>query len=541
MKFVEALILLYTPHEGIEADFNISILRGGHPVLKIGDLSIEASQKLGLLLDQLRHPAAKSLNSSTIIVLINSLSSVAKKRPAYCGRILPVLLSLDPLSFLKGVYAAATNLALKTVFLSCLKCTHPAAAPWKDRLTSALKEIEGGGQAAKAKDLFYKTNGSIQDKDSVEDTKVSVEENPLCASSDVAESNLSRKRSGSEYNIDLNGDASDGKRARITPSVSEESTDGLNGNDGVSLPRVASTSTGPSDSRGVSDSGPAQQLVGLFGTLVSQGEKAIGSLEILISSISADLLTDVVMANMHNIPPNCSSYADGTDELVMNMCIVGSDAQIKYPPSFVAGVLSLSTAFPPIAALINPHNEDEEVYSVHVDQQMFPAEDARTPPGLLATCDTSFPENEESNTVSPQNVHYIGNRESGIPGLESSAQHDGSGALVTNVLSSTNVEAASKNQNASFSGKLLVDVIPSMSVDKLEEFSPKAVGTVASASQFVLPKISAPVVDLSDEEKDSLQKLVFLRIVEAYKQISMSGGSQLRFSLLAHLGVEVNF
>ncbi|VYS65520.1 unnamed protein product [Arabidopsis thaliana] len=538
MKFVEALILLYTPHEGIEADFNISILRGGHPVLKIGDLSIEASQKLGLLLDQLRHPAAKSLNSSTIIVLINSLSSVAKKRPAYCGRILPVLLSLDPLSFLKGVYAAATNLALKTVFLSCLKCTHPAAAPWKDRLTSALKEIEGGGQAAKAKDLFYKTNGSIQDKDSVEDTKVSVEENPLCASSDVAESNLSRKRSGSEYNIDLNGDASDGKRARITPSVSEESTDGLNGNDGVSLPRVASTSTGPSDSRGVSDSGPAQQLVGLFGTLVSQGEKAIGSLEILISSISADLLTDVVMANMHNIPPNCSSYADGTDELVMNMCIVGSDAQIKYPPSFVAGVLSLSTAFPPIAALINPHNEDEEVYSVHVDQQMFPAEDARTPPGLLATCDTSFPENEESNTVSPQNVHYIGNRESGIPGLESSAQHDVSGALVTNVLSSTNVEAASKNQNASFSGKLLVDVIPSMSVDKSEEFSPKAVGTVASASQFVLPKISAPVVDLSDEEKDSLQKLVFLRIVEAYKQISMSGGSQLRFSLLAHLGVE---
>lgn len=106
----------------------------------------------------------------------------------------------------------------------------------------------------------------------------------------------------------------------------------------------------------MSDSGPAQQLVGLFGTLVSQGEKAIGSLEILISSISADLLTDVVMANMHNIPPNCSSYADGTDELVMNMCIVGSDAQIKYPPSFVAGVLSLSTAFPPIAALINPHN-----------------------------------------------------------------------------------------------------------------------------------------------------------------------------------------
>ncbi|KAL1206764.1 hypothetical protein V5N11_002212 [Cardamine amara subsp. amara] len=566
MKFVEALILLYTPdpsgslqsssHEGIQADFNISILRGGHPVLNIGDLSIEASQKLGLLLDQLRHPAAKSLNSSTIVVLINSLSSVAKKRPAYCGRILPVLLSLDPLSFLKGVHAAATNLSLKTVFLSCWKCTHPAAAPWKERLIGALKEIEGGGRAGKAKDLFYKTNGSIQDKDSVEDTKVSVEKNPTCASSVVAESNFGRKRSESEYSIDLNGDALSGKRARITPSVSENSSEGLHGNDGGSLTPVTSTSTGPSNSRGVTDTGPVQHLVAMFGTLVAQGVKAIGSLEILIPSISEDMLADVVMANMHNIPSNGSTYGDGTDELVMNMCIVGTDAQIKYPPSFVSAVLSLSTEFPPIAALINPHtpkteNEGEELCADHVDQQMFPAEGTVLATGLSASSDASFPENEECNIVFPPYVHYTGNIESGIPGLDSSAQHDVlSEALVTSVLDSTDVETASKNHISSFSGKLLVDVVPSVSVDKSEEFSPKAAGTgsdslvlstatsVASAPQFVLPKISAPVVDLSDEEKDSLQNLVFLRIVEAYKQISVSGGSQLRFSLLAHLGVE---
>ncbi|KFK24648.1 hypothetical protein AALP_AA8G006900 [Arabis alpina] len=556
MKFVEALILLYTPdpsgslespsHEGIQADFNISMLRGGHPLLNIGDLSIEAIQKLGLLLDQLRHPAAKSLNSSTIVVLINSLSSVAKKRPPYCGRILPVLLSLDTLSFLKGVHAAAANLALKTVFLSCLKCTHPAAAPWKDRLSGALKEVEGGGRAGKAEDLFYKTNGGIQDKDSVEDTKVSVGENPLCASSVVAETNSGRKRSGSEYNIDLNGDALSGKRARVIPSVSEESTEGLNVNHASSLPRAASSSTGPSNSGGVSDTGPVQQLVAMFGALVAQGEKAIGSLEILISSIQADLLADVVMANMHNIPSNGSSYDDGTDELVMNVCIVGSDAQNKYPPSFVAGVLSLSTSFPPIAALINPHipkteNEGEELGADHVDQQMFPAEDA----------DASFPTNEDDNIVFPPNVNYIGNIESGIPGLDSSAQHEVlAKALVTSGLDFTDVKAASKNQDASFSGNLLLDVNPSVSADKSEELSPKVAGadsstlvastatSVVSAPQFVLPKISAPVVDLSDEEKDSLQKLVFLRIVEAYKQISISGGSQRRFSLLAHLGVE---
>uniref|UniRef100_A0A1J3J2M7 Symplekin n=1 Tax=Noccaea caerulescens TaxID=107243 RepID=A0A1J3J2M7_NOCCA len=560
IKFVEALIVFYTPDPSGSSespsreDFNISILRGGHPVLNIGDLSIEASQKLGLLLDQLRHPAAKSLNSSTIIVLINSLSSVAKKRPAYCGKILPVLLSLDPLMFLNGVHAAAANLALKTVFLSCLKCTHPAAAPWKDRLIGALKEIEYGGRVEKTEDLFYKTNGSIQDKDSVEDTKfqVSVKENPLCATSAVEESNSGRKRSGSDKNMDLNGDALSGKRARIAPSMSGESTGGLNGNDVDSLPLVASTSAGQNNSRGVSDSGPVQQLVAMFGALVAQGEKAIGSLEILISSISSDLLADVVMANMDNIPPNGSSYADGTDGLVMNMCIVGSDAQIKYPPSFVAGVLSLSTAFPPIAALINcnipkTENEGEKFGADHVDQQMFPAEDAVVATGLSASSDTSFPVNEEF----PPDVHYIENIESSIPGLDSSAQHDVlSEAPITSVLGSTNLEAASKNQDASFSGELLLAMVPSVSMDKSEEFSPKAAGTgsnslvfstatsVASAPHFVLPKISAPVVVLSDEEKDSLQKLVFLRIVEAYKQISMSGGSQLRSSLLAHLGVE---
>ncbi|KAG5407955.1 hypothetical protein IGI04_004274 [Brassica rapa subsp. trilocularis] len=554
MKFVEALILLYTPDPSLSLDsqdFNISILRGGHPVLNIGDLSIEASQKLGSLLDQLRHPAAKSLNSSTIIFLINSLSSVAKKRPAYCGRILPVLLSLDAPSFLKGVHAAAANLALKTVFLSCLECTHPAAAPWKDRLIGALKEIEGGSRAEKAEDLFYTTNGSVQDKDCVEDTKVSVEENSLRASSAVTESNFGRKRSGSEYNIDLNGDALTGKRSRITPSVSGESTEGLNGNSVGSLPLVTSTSTGPSSSRGVSDTGPVQQLVAMFGALVAQGEKAIGSLEILISSISADLLADVVMANMHNILLNGSSYADDTDELVMNMSIVGSDAQIKYPPSFVAGVLSLSTAFPPVAALINPHtpkteNEGEELCVNHVDQPIFPAVDAVIASGLSASS-----VNEEGNIELPPNVDYRRNIESCIPGLDSSAQrYVLSEAPVTSVLGSKNVEAASKNQDTSASGELLLAVIPSVSVDKSEEFSPKATGigsnslvsstatSLASAPQFVLPKISAPVVNLSDEEKDSLQKLVFSRIVEAYKQVSMSGGSQLRFSLLAHLGVE---
>ncbi|GKA33899.1 putative reverse transcriptase domain-containing protein, partial [Tanacetum coccineum] len=108
LKFVESVTLLYTadpsassepPADQTSSDeFNMAWLRGGHPILNVGDLSIEASRNLGLLLDQLRYPAVKSLSNIVVIVLIKSLSAIAKKRPAFYGRILPVLLVLDPSS-----------------------------------------------------------------------------------------------------------------------------------------------------------------------------------------------------------------------------------------------------------------------------------------------------------------------------------------------------------------------------------------------------------------------------------------------------------
>lgn len=59
-----------------------------------------------------------------------SLTAIAKKRPAYYGRILPVLLSLDPPSFvIKGFHVYGAHHALKSALRSCLKCTHPSAAP----------------------------------------------------------------------------------------------------------------------------------------------------------------------------------------------------------------------------------------------------------------------------------------------------------------------------------------------------------------------------------------------------------------------------
>ncbi|GKC12456.1 symplekin isoform X1, partial [Tanacetum coccineum] len=240
LKFVESVTLLYTadpsassepPADQTSSDeFNIAWL----PILNVGDLSIEASRNLGLLLDQLRYPAVKSLSNIVVIVLIKSLSAIAKKRPAFYGRILPVLLDLDPSSAaVKAGHVSGVHHALKNAFLSCLRCTHPVGS---------LREMKAGGLAEEALRDVSRGNSSV-----AQDVKPSIE-----ASNSVHSPGI-RKRSEVQDVSDLNND---------------------------------------------DDNGRVQQLVAMFSSLVAQGEQSAGMLEILISSISADLLAQVVMANM---------------------------------------------------------------------------------------------------------------------------------------------------------------------------------------------------------------------------------------------------
>lgn len=65
-----------------------------------------------------------------LVPFIHSLSEIATKRPAFYGRILPVLLSLSPArSDGNKLHVSGVYRALKTAFISCLHCKHPGAAP----------------------------------------------------------------------------------------------------------------------------------------------------------------------------------------------------------------------------------------------------------------------------------------------------------------------------------------------------------------------------------------------------------------------------
>lgn len=564
LKFVESVVLLYTPDPSVSSEpppaldiegkfeqFNVSWLRGGHPVLNVGDLSVEASQSLSLLLDQLRFPAVKTITNLMIIVLINCLSAIATKRPAFYGRILPVLLSLNPSSsdsnekHVSGVYHA-----LKTAFISCLNCTHPGAAPWRDRLEGALREKKAGVQAEPVVSQDSQDNGHIELKDF---SSISEDSKPSIRSS------AGTKRPGVEDNAELIDDNLSKKRMRSAPIVSKVPKQELSGNQ----ERV---STGGSTTiRSDGDNVNLQPLVAMFGTLVAQGEKAAASLDILISSISADLLADVVMANMRNLPSN-QPKVDADEEPPLKPEI---ESNLRQLSSLLADAVSQSSMlaekderYDQSLVSIEPELQQIKGGEQHLDSVTTnvtsdalnyasdQAPDYVTEPLSSTKIIPVLMENDVSAVQSDD--ADIENAEDSIPGLDSVARKVESSELVAvSAFGPTELEDGSQDQGSSLVRSSL-EVGPSNSTDRSEELSPKeAVTDVTSVNSskatatstgispvLLLPKISAPVINLSDEQKDNLQKSAFARVVDAYKQIAIAGGSQVRFSLLAYLGVE---
>ncbi|KAL6987816.1 hypothetical protein U1Q18_013561 [Sarracenia purpurea var. burkii] len=385
------------------------------------------------------------------------------------------------------------------------------------------------------------------------------QEKPSIKGCEVLPSNIGRKRSGLQDDSDLVDDNLSGKRVRSTPIVSEGSDQDLD------KEQVGVPSTGLTTSRGDGDNGPVQQLVAMFGALVAQGEKAIGSLEILISSISADLLAEVVMANMRHLPSSLPK-TEGDEEPSLNRgCpnIVGFDTQLRHLSSILTELLSVSSAPMQLDSLLDVQqsssndksSRDEELpVGAAVDNDVVCAvlkhENEQALVSLPVSSSGEVPPGIENGfSALPSEVLDVGNLESVIPGLDSATRCDGFAETIVSSLTPTDLEDASQGQVTSF-GRSPLELVPSISTDRSEELSPKTAITDASSfisstatsvglsTQVVLPKMSAPVINLADGEKDQLQKMAFTRIVETYKQIKIAGGSHVRFSLLAYLGIE---
>lgn len=568
VKFIEALVLLYTPDPDLPSDppndagsgFNISWLKGGHPLLNVGDLAMEASQSLRLLLDQLKLPQVKSLSNSMIIVLINSLSAIAKRRPSFYGRILPVLLCLDPASsVIKGVQVPGAHHALKNAFMACLNCTHSSAAPWRARLVDALKTMNSG---AIGEQMVYldKISGALSTEDPLS-TKEDIV--PLQVHDD-AHGDLTRKRCIVLGNGDLEqDDSASGKRCRVSPPLSEETAkEDLLASQNAIHNEVPLTDSG--DSTEDDDSGPVQQLVGMFGALVAQGEKAAKSLEILISSISSDLLAEVVMANIKYLPPSCPK-ANGEEESFPTMSSapnsVNKNLPLLQPSTVTSDNFSISSAFSLISSLLNVHSvtthddnrvdhKVEEEIGIEggiIESSIAGDSTAGMPPAIPASLEQPVP--EKVSSASPVYEKGTETIMGIIPGLESTRSSDEIVESLDASYASGELPDMTQENNMNLEIVLPLDVSSSNCITSctsetlspsiaVSDASPVPSNSLVGPTQYLLPKMIVHDVNLNDDQKDHLQKLAFTRILEAYKQVALSGGSQAHLSLLAHLGIE---
>ncbi|RZS21206.1 hypothetical protein BHM03_00053818 [Ensete ventricosum] len=291
-------------------------------------------------------------------------------------------------------------------------------------------------------------------------------------------------------------------------------------------------------------SGPVQQLVAMFGALVAQGEKAAGSLEILISSISSDLLAEVVMANMQHLPPTCPK-TDKDD--------VASET--GYPSCLASSVLPSIQLSHFAFHLQESHQISEEKVMDTVETTLLSSsvgDGSAMMPAILPASVSPFPVVTQNGSSAVSLSLNSATEERVIPGVDSTSStdeiqesHDASHSSNPEVNDSSQDHATSLGSlvpsNVLSTCSMATDVLETQStgVGIFDTSQASSTASLVTSCQYVLPKMMILDVNLTDEAKDQLQKVAFVRILDAYKQVAISGGLDARCSLLVHLGIEV--
>ncbi|CAK9236326.1 unnamed protein product [Sphagnum troendelagicum] len=577
VKFVETTILLFTPDpsgssqpppnqqnsDGVAKGFNIAWIAGGHPLLDANALGQEASKNLGLLLNQLRAPESSVLPGPVAIVLVNSLAGIAKRRPSMFGRILPVLLSLAPdCEPIKGGQVASVIHALKTAFLSLLKCSQPAALPWQDRLIKALQSMNAGDLADQALRQIDRAQRAERDRASKDPRLVKVtlvEERPL-QKRPIAEEN------GNQL---VETEESIRKRMRLTP---------ITDNVQLEMASVSSNVAGSSLANGgvVSDNNLAP-LLAYFGALIAQGERGAASVEILISSLTPDMLAELVIVNMQHLPstapPLPPGVGPGVSGGLASLLSSSTPQSVPLPPKSVAAAETIVPSFPtqpqPAEVTRDPRRDPRRLDPWRVAATEAPT--ALLTPKLEAvevagvsnaTTETmtqvtvkiegaagSLPMNNRDPRSALQ--QYSTSQPAVLPAVQVKQEPvEESGPLV----STPPVSPPDSPMEPGFSGPGIPmksepttsfsTAAPSLSSGPQHGASGIApqgyLNFIFDTSPTICIPVAAPIqpipfVPLTEEQQTSLSKAALVRILEGHKAIAAAGGGDLRVALLARL------
>ncbi|XXG49019.1 hypothetical protein AAC387_Pa02g3314 [Persea americana] len=591
MKFLEIHVSLFTSDandseletpfkEGKVRNFNISSIGRGHPILDPAMLTMEANKSLGLLLNLLQ--SANTLRGSLIVVVINCLAAIARKRPLHYSSILPILLDFDPdFETLKGGHAASIQYAIRTAFLGFLRCTHPAMIESRDRLIRALRAMNAGDAADQ---VIRQVEKMIKNHErALRDFRFGKEDTP---SGDPI-----KKRSMFLDNDGLpNADDVPSKRVRYNPAVN------------LSQPaHLASDSVQDDAVNGMScqvplldtDLTPAEQMITMIGALLAEGERGAESLEILISQIHPDLMADIVITSMKHLPKNPPSLYGRLGNLpATSNSFSNTPTQVATPAATTSSVPP-STLAPQLSSPLPPGSGISISASDVSTTPNLPAEfkkDPRRDPRRLDPRRTSGPVGSQFASTKTEDD---GDLQSGFDGISSSSRPPSSSVVteVENTLVSftprndkellgssvaplTDMPSPTENPEVpdetmeteppqevhvdSDSTNSLISVVdqdhvasPSSDISMIEasdtsymlesdQYSSAVSSTSASEEvSHDLPMLPL-YVELSAEQQKSLSKSAVARIIEAYGQTQATCCSNAQLALLSRLAAQID-
>ncbi|XP_015697301.2 uncharacterized protein LOC102714049 isoform X2 [Oryza brachyantha] len=567
LKFIEIWILCFIPQsrsdrmQPIEGRnrrlFDCSRLSQFHPSLNPAVLEADANRALILLVDILQSACAHQ--GSFLVGTINSLAAIAKNRPVYYERILPVLLGFDPnLEVAKGAHSASLRYSLKTAFLGFLRSPCQAMIESKDTLVRQLRILSPGEATEQIIRQVEKMNRNI------ERASRASKDDP--STLDMPYGDVNRK-----YPAARSSDAfatADGiaKRARFDTSALNPPFQGASDYSNIQVDNEANAAHSSDPAPMNSDVSPVEKMIEMIGALLAEGERGAESLGILISTVEADVMADIVIETMKHLPEtsillatsngqqqkNQSSSSPLTENLPSNSHSLSYSTQLALPADGVSMSMSdvpamsgahdskrdprrdprrldpRRTVAPAPAATTSIHVKGETT-GVHQTNNLSnvpysvsgKAENSSDYSG-----DLSRIEDEQQTFCLPNQTFPKENCENLDDALELERKFEVQAVADVGFRSEVGKEMANPlspevtSNNESDSVELEIDPFSPV---------PKA-STPEDTTNHDLPVLPTHL-ELSDDEKILLHKLAIRRIIDDYKKNSLNA----RFSLLAHL------
>ncbi|KAG6529429.1 hypothetical protein ZIOFF_011627 [Zingiber officinale] len=504
-----------------------------------------------------------------------NLATIVKRRPLQSKVILSALISFNPNFESQKGHASSIRYSLRTAFVGFLRCNHPLFTESRDKINKALRAIIPGesiDQIVRQVERMARTINRVSheirsnkgEPPAIQELQTGNQiRNKISRLSSAALSEeLPAKRI--EFEVPLN-------MAHSTHMTS----DLPDGNDDGNGDYSSNTSLANGDLSA------AEKMIAMIGALLAEGERGAESLELLISNIHADLMTDIVIETMKHLPKNLMAISVWHNNAQLNEETPSSSISSQVVPT--AAIVSAPTPLPAELASTGVGTNGVGIFSpdtstvsnLAVEVRRDPRRDPRRldprwpgPVGSLHSAPLNSENSSDAQTVPSQlsskavpTSETVIVEQSSMPltyktevelseipdtqrtgkiqSLEASEVQDNAMAMeqTSDVHTPPNLtcEQAVEEQLAESTPSDATANDDIYNLPESDEFASPDINSMVSEENFHNLIAHPSLLELKDEQRSNLHRLAVTRIIKDYKKFHVTGSSQPCLPLLARL------